>query len=75
MKPISGETVLSIIHGPATTGHIKEMSMFLRRPIDVWAKDRLMLFGRCHHRQPRLNLAFDSPPPAGPKNYQGGHFT
>ncbi|KAL7293427.1 hypothetical protein TKK_0013189 [Trichogramma kaykai] len=61
MKPISGETVLSIVHGPATTGHIKEMSMFLRRPIDVWAKDRLMLFGsepRDPDRHP-LNCAFD----------------
>ncbi|KAL7304441.1 hypothetical protein TKK_0003237 [Trichogramma kaykai] len=49
MKPITGETVLSIIHGPATTSHLKEMSQFLRRPIDVWADDgRLMLIGKSY---------------------------
>ncbi|CAB0029550.1 unnamed protein product [Trichogramma brassicae] len=35
MKPIDGESVLSIIHGPATTGHIRELSQFLRCRIDV----------------------------------------
>uniref|UniRef100_A0ABD2XLQ2 Uncharacterized protein n=1 Tax=Trichogramma kaykai TaxID=54128 RepID=A0ABD2XLQ2_9HYME len=61
MIPILGETVWSIIHGPATTSHIFELSQFLRRPIDVWAKDRLLLFGRCHHRhKPRLHLWYKS---------------
>ncbi|KAL7302751.1 hypothetical protein TKK_0004798 [Trichogramma kaykai] len=61
MIPILGETVLSIIHGPATTGHLIEVSQFLKRPIDVWTEDRLMLFGRCHHRhKPRLYLKYKS---------------
>ncbi|CAB0033117.1 unnamed protein product [Trichogramma brassicae] len=61
MIPILAETVWSIIHGPATTGHIVEVSQFLKRPIDVWAEDRLMLFGRCHNRhKPRLHLKYKS---------------
>uniref|UniRef100_A0ABD2XKF7 Uncharacterized protein n=1 Tax=Trichogramma kaykai TaxID=54128 RepID=A0ABD2XKF7_9HYME len=61
MIPILGETVLSIIHGPVTTGHLVEVSQFLKRPINVWTKHRLLLFGKCHYRhEPRLHLKYKS---------------
>ncbi|KAL7302753.1 hypothetical protein TKK_0004800 [Trichogramma kaykai] len=61
MIPILGETVLSIIHGPATTGHLIEVSQFLKRPIDVWTEDRMLFFGQRHNRQkPRLHLWYKS---------------
>ncbi|CAB0043677.1 unnamed protein product [Trichogramma brassicae] len=66
MKPITGGTVLSIIHGPATTSHLREMSEFLRRPIDVWTDDgRLMLIGKSYRSSCRLSLA----------HKKIGHFT
>ncbi|KAL7303373.1 hypothetical protein TKK_0004559 [Trichogramma kaykai] len=74
MKPISGDTVLSIIHGPATTGHFVEMSKFLNQEIDVLARNRvLMIGGSLSSRQPhprRLNVGHRSS--AG---RAGGHFT
>ncbi|CAB0033129.1 unnamed protein product [Trichogramma brassicae] len=61
MIPILAETVWSIIHGPATTGHLVEVSQFLKRPIDVWTEDRLLLFCQCYNRQkPRLHLKYKS---------------
>ncbi|CAB0030216.1 unnamed protein product [Trichogramma brassicae] len=74
MKPISGDTVLSIIHGPATTVHFVEMSKFVNHEIDVWVKDRVLVIGSSSSaRQPhprRLNVGHRSS--AG---RAGGHFT
>ncbi|KAL7300602.1 hypothetical protein TKK_0006594 [Trichogramma kaykai] len=51
MKPIPGETVMSIIYGPVNTGHLVETSKFLGREIDVWTEDRLIVInGGCEHR-------------------------
>ncbi|KAL7302544.1 hypothetical protein TKK_0005180 [Trichogramma kaykai] len=76
MKPIPGETVQSIIHGPADAGHIREMSQFLRRQINVWGKERSMLFGRCHHRQPHVILAHSrAGDAAAAAAAAGGHFS
>ncbi|KAL7293939.1 hypothetical protein TKK_0012669 [Trichogramma kaykai] len=60
MKLIQGETILSIIHGPGTESHIAELSLFLRRQINVWFKNEyeVWLFGRDFHRQPRISLEY-----------------
>ena len=73
MKPIPGEAVQSILRGPANAGHIREMSQFLRRKIDVWAENRVILFdsGR-QPLQPRLDLVHEK---VGGSSSGLGHFT
>ncbi|CAB0037281.1 unnamed protein product [Trichogramma brassicae] len=79
MKPIPGETVMSIIYEPATTGHLVETSKFLGREIDVWTEDRLIIInGGCEHRNwrnrpPVLGVAHKKI--GGSGKGTGGHFT